>query len=749
MSKPLKKVGIIIPIYNTEKYLEECLSSVCHQSYEHLEIVLVNDGSSDENSFKIAKEYAKKDSRITLFDKENGGQASARNVGIAYFSYEYLFDFVKEDENFYEFKITNDKASKIKSVYKNKAYFEQKDKKNLQDEGIDYLQFVDSDDYIDSECIKECVERMKNVDMVWFDIKIFFDGIKKRTWHSTLEWLDYHEEVIISKHDWLQRLWFKEQEFFYCACQALIDFNFLKRIKLKFIEGIMPEDDHFGILLFAQANHIRVFPQKFYHYRLRAGSTMDYAKSVKINIPHFFKDKLEIFKDERLTKEYHSAASFTKTCLELIAFLKGVKDEKMVFVLTQLLQIYIFKASRLLYFKEDPLHLLERFKEILPYVDLREKNLKKMADKDLEKELSYTLGAYILSAKTKNLFKLISMLKKMIKQDKEAYENYKRNLSMYNLSFPHLKKYADSSRVQTHLSYKLSQASLKALKKPLALAVFILPFSLLFAYISFARQKAAHKNFKAPGPNLNEKINHLTHRIDHLSYLVWNSYNQYEGLTKPQQNLAIFINSLSPHKSEQEYFYTIFVANFGKKGFICVECNAKKGKMIDYELLFAEKIYVFEAFDYELLKYNYESNSKVVLEKKAITYDNFMPPREDKEGNGILPSQFYQEQREFSTLDVKDCLDSLLHKHEKLGILSLKLDFYSYKIIDFLIEKNYTDKISYIFLELDELFKQSKLFKLYKTKLSSYTNVLIYAYNGGGELNHLIFESFERKFKKF
>ena len=81
------KVAIIIPIYNVEKYLEECLESVINQSYKNLEIILVNDGSTDENSFKIAKEYALKDNRITLFDKENGGQSSARNVGIEYLTW--------------------------------------------------------------------------------------------------------------------------------------------------------------------------------------------------------------------------------------------------------------------------------------------------------------------------------------------------------------------------------------------------------------------------------------------------------------------------------------------------------------------------------------------------------------------------------------------------------------------------------------------------------------------------------------
>lgn len=81
-----KKVGVIIPIYNVEQYLRECLDSVINQTYKNLEIILVNDGSTRKENLKIAKEYVLKDSRFILFDKENGGLSSARNVGIEYFS---------------------------------------------------------------------------------------------------------------------------------------------------------------------------------------------------------------------------------------------------------------------------------------------------------------------------------------------------------------------------------------------------------------------------------------------------------------------------------------------------------------------------------------------------------------------------------------------------------------------------------------------------------------------------------------
>lgn len=74
-------ISIIVPIYNTEKYLYRCLDSILNQTYTDFELLLVNDGSTD-NSGKICDEYVKKDSRVRVFHKENGGVSSARNVGL-------------------------------------------------------------------------------------------------------------------------------------------------------------------------------------------------------------------------------------------------------------------------------------------------------------------------------------------------------------------------------------------------------------------------------------------------------------------------------------------------------------------------------------------------------------------------------------------------------------------------------------------------------------------------------------------
>jgi len=75
------KITIVVPVYNTEKYLNNCLSSIINQTYSNLEILIVDDGSTD-NSLSVCNEFAKKDRRIRVVQKKNGGVSSARNIGI-------------------------------------------------------------------------------------------------------------------------------------------------------------------------------------------------------------------------------------------------------------------------------------------------------------------------------------------------------------------------------------------------------------------------------------------------------------------------------------------------------------------------------------------------------------------------------------------------------------------------------------------------------------------------------------------
>ena len=94
MNKAL--VSIIVPVFNVENYMKKCLDSVINQTYKNIEILLIDDGSKD-SSGKICDEYSKKDKRIKIFHKENGGLSSARNYGIEKATGEYL-TFIDSDD---------------------------------------------------------------------------------------------------------------------------------------------------------------------------------------------------------------------------------------------------------------------------------------------------------------------------------------------------------------------------------------------------------------------------------------------------------------------------------------------------------------------------------------------------------------------------------------------------------------------------------------------------------------------------
>ncbi|MBE6534229.1 MAG: glycosyltransferase [Ruminococcaceae bacterium] len=92
----MSKISVIVPVYNVEKYISSCLDSILSQTHTDLEIICVNDGSTD-SSGQILDEYAKKDSRIKVFHKENGGVSSARNLALENATGEYI-GFVDSDD---------------------------------------------------------------------------------------------------------------------------------------------------------------------------------------------------------------------------------------------------------------------------------------------------------------------------------------------------------------------------------------------------------------------------------------------------------------------------------------------------------------------------------------------------------------------------------------------------------------------------------------------------------------------------
>lgn len=90
------KISIIVPIYNNEKYCSKCIKSIVDQTYRNIEILIIDDGSTD-NSLKICKEYAQKDNRIKVIHKENGGLSTARNLGLDNVTGEYIA-FIDSDD---------------------------------------------------------------------------------------------------------------------------------------------------------------------------------------------------------------------------------------------------------------------------------------------------------------------------------------------------------------------------------------------------------------------------------------------------------------------------------------------------------------------------------------------------------------------------------------------------------------------------------------------------------------------------
>lgn len=156
----MAKVSIIIPVYNVEKYLSECLDSVVNQTFKDIEIICVNDGSTD-TSLDILNEYAKKDNRIKIFSQENQGVSEARNKGINESTGEYIC-FLDSDDWYKKYYVEKQYNQIIKtgadisicsvSLYNNNThqYKDRKlhDIKNITKSDREYCTYKDLKSYL-------------------------------------------------------------------------------------------------------------------------------------------------------------------------------------------------------------------------------------------------------------------------------------------------------------------------------------------------------------------------------------------------------------------------------------------------------------------------------------------------------------------------------------------------------------------------------------------------------------------------
>ena len=211
------KVSVIIPVYNVEPFLERCLGSVLSQTYANIEIILINDGSTDKSP-QICDEYAKKDSRIVVIHKQNGGQSDARNFGL---------DICKGD----------------------------------------YISFVDSDDWIEPTYIEDLLNliQKENVDIAICELER--TRLYKKVQSSQDTKLQLYTPMQAIKRLFLQR----EISFIapYCKIykQSLFE-------NIRFPVGKVHEDEFVSHLIFYKATKIAYTSKILYYYFQRAGSTM-------------------------------------------------------------------------------------------------------------------------------------------------------------------------------------------------------------------------------------------------------------------------------------------------------------------------------------------------------------------------------------------------------------------------------------------------------------------------------------------
>ncbi|MPQ43059.1 glycosyltransferase family 2 protein [Clostridium tarantellae] len=208
-------ISVIIPVYNVEKYLQQCVESVLNQSFKNIEVILINDGSTD-NSKKICNEYELKDSRVKVIHKKNKGLSHTRNVGI--------------------------KASKG-----------------------DYLLFLDSDDYWVSNSLAAIEKYTKyGVDVVFLTSAKFFE--KDNLLEKNFECLNKYEINNKTQEEVLKYL-ANIEKFPGSACTKLVKKSLIIEKKIFFQKGLLSEDIDWSTKLLIEAKSFYVCNVNFYIYR--------------------------------------------------------------------------------------------------------------------------------------------------------------------------------------------------------------------------------------------------------------------------------------------------------------------------------------------------------------------------------------------------------------------------------------------------------------------------------------------------
>lgn len=223
MNNPL--VSVVMPVYNVEKYLRKSIDSVLTQTYKHFELIIVNDGSPDESG-TIADSYAKKDNRIKVIHKENGGLSDARNIGMENASGKYVY-------------------------------------------------FIDSDDYIEEKLLETCVNlaEINDAEVVIFGFHVdLLDADENMVDTQIIK----HHFSIYDKSE-LKNIELN-QNILSMICYAwnkLYNLEYLKRNNYRFTKGLsLVEDIVFNSPVLSRVNRLVVCDLPLYHYISRQRETL-------------------------------------------------------------------------------------------------------------------------------------------------------------------------------------------------------------------------------------------------------------------------------------------------------------------------------------------------------------------------------------------------------------------------------------------------------------------------------------------
>ncbi|HFI0568222.1 TPA: glycosyltransferase family 2 protein [Streptococcus suis] len=204
-------VSIIVPIYNVEKFLPRCIESICNQTYENIEILLINDGSTDESE-QICVDFMARDPRIRYFLKENGGLSDARNYGIE------------------------------RACGK-------------------YLAFIDSDDFVESDFILRLYDAL-----VQQNASVAIAGFSKVDENGTIlkkEQLE-NEELVLTGREVCKKLHSEKGQVFVVAWNKLYKKELFTN--LKYAKGKLHEDEYLAYQLFYEIERIAIVEEFLYYY---------------------------------------------------------------------------------------------------------------------------------------------------------------------------------------------------------------------------------------------------------------------------------------------------------------------------------------------------------------------------------------------------------------------------------------------------------------------------------------------------